>query len=165
MQTSEGDGGQGGDSRLGVGHEGCHAPGNEGGKATGLGRPVALAVGDDQLISPGLEDQLGHMLGSGNQPVAVDLQVIGHRQTFFSPAGQGRFDGLLTNAESGAAWAVLHLHSSLITPFDKGLSGELLLMMASNNTYLRRYVNGWLSQAIARGGFQRLFDHWILQKS
>jgi ABC-type amino acid transport substrate-binding protein len=73
--------------------------------------------------------------------------------------------GLLTNAESGAAWAVLHPHSSLNTPFNKVFSGELVLMMGSNNTSLRRDVNRWLSQEIARGGIQRLFDHWMLLKS
>lgn len=60
---------------------------------------------------------------------------------------------------------MLHPHSSLITRFNKVFSGELVLMMGSNNTSLRRDVNGWLSQEIARGGIQRLFDHWMLLKS
>jgi hypothetical protein len=60
---------------------------------------------------------------------------------------------------------VLHPHSSLNTPFNKVFSGELVLMMGSNNTSLRRDVNRWLSQEIARGGIQRLFDHWMLLKS
>jgi ABC-type amino acid transport substrate-binding protein len=53
----------------------------------------------------------------------------------------------------------------LNTPFNKVFSGELVLMMGSNNTSLRRDVNRWLSQEIARGGIQRLFDHWMLLKS
>ncbi len=53
----------------------------------------------------------------------------------------------------------------MITPFDKVLSGELVLMMGSINTNLRHYGSGGLRQEIARGGILGLFDHWIQLKS
>lgn len=134
----------------------------QGGKAADLGRPVELAVRDDQIISPGLEDQLGAYLGSRANPVAVNIHVLDQKEDFFAPTAGRRYDGLLTNAESGAAWAVLHPQSSLITPFGNELSSELVLMMQPDDNSLRRYVNGWISRESARGGIQRLFDHWIL---
>jgi ABC-type amino acid transport substrate-binding protein len=137
----------------------------QGGKAVGLGRPVELAVRDEAILSPGLEEQLGAYLGSRANPVAVHIQYLNQKGDFFHAAAQRHFDGLLTTAESGAAWAVIHPNNSLITPFSDELSSELVLMMGTDDTSLRRYVNGWLSREIARGGIQRLFNHWILLQS
>lgn len=134
------------------------------GKAAELGRPLELAVRDDQIISPGLEEQLGRYLGQEGHPVPVQLHVTATKEEFFSASGQQQFDGLLTTAESGASWAVLYPRTSLITPFSNELSSELVLLIGGNDSSLRRYVNGWLSREVARGGIQRLFNYWILLK-
>lgn len=136
----------------------------QGAKATELGRPVVLAVRDPDIISIGLAEDLGRFLGSDNHPVQVDLVASHNKEEFFSPQGQQRFDGLLTSAESGAAWAVMYPRTTLITPFGKNLSSELVLLIGGRDASLRRYINGWLSREIARGSVSRLFDYWILLK-
>jgi hypothetical protein len=73
-------------------------------------------------------------------------------------------DGLLTTAESGAAWAVLHPRTSLITPFSDKVSSELVWLIGGKDASLRRYINGWLSRELAQGGIDQLFQHWILLK-
>jgi len=132
------------------------------GQASRLGRPVVLAVRDPDIISRGLAEALGRYLGSEGRPVPVDLIATHNKEEFFSPQGQQRFDGMLTTAESGAAWAVMYPRTTLITPFGKDLSSELVLLIGGRDSSLRRYVNGWLSRELARGGVERLFRYWIL---
>jgi proton glutamate symport protein len=134
------------------------------GSAKHLERPVVLAVRDPDIISAGLEEELGRYFGSAQVPAQVTLVPTSTKEAFFSAAGQRRFDGLLTSAESGAAWAVMYPRTTLITPFGRDLSSELVLLIGGRDSALRRYVNGWLSRAVARGAVDRLFDHWILLK-
>ncbi|MEY3758049.1 MAG: hypothetical protein RLZZ263_1203 [Cyanobacteriota bacterium] len=136
----------------------------QGGEASRMGRPVILAVRDADIISSGLADELGRYLSSDSQPVQVELVPTSGKEDFFSAAGQQRFDGLLTSAESGASWAVMYPRTTLITPFGKDLSSELVLLIGGKDASLRRYINGWLGREIARGGIDRLFQYWILMK-
>ncbi|MEB3172625.1 MAG: transporter substrate-binding domain-containing protein, partial [Cyanobacteriota bacterium] len=136
----------------------------QGGQASQLKRPVVLLVRDPEIISSGLAEELGRYLGSDGKPVAVELVANSNKQNFFTPEGQQRFDGLLTSAESGAAWAVMHPRTTLITPFGKELNAELVLLIGGKDPTFRRYVNGWLTREIARGGIERLFRYWILLK-
>jgi ABC-type amino acid transport substrate-binding protein len=136
----------------------------QGGHSATLARPVLLAVRDPEIVSSGLAEQLGRYLGSDSKPVAVELVATSAKEDFFSPAGQLRFDGLLTSAESGAAWAVMYPRTTLITPFGKDLSSELVLLIGGRDPSFRRYINGWLSREVARGSMERLFNHWILLK-
>ena len=135
------------------------------GGASQLNRPVVLAVRDSNIISPGLAAELGRYLGTASKPVQVELVTTSNKDAFFSPRGQQRFDGLLTSAESGAAWAVLYPRTTLITPFGKDLSSELVLLIGGRDASLRRYINGWIAREVARGGVERLFNYWILLKN
>jgi proton glutamate symport protein len=134
------------------------------GQAKLLQRPVVLAVRDPDIISTGLEEELGRYLGSTVKPVPVSLIPSSSKEDFFSQEGQHRFDGLLTSAESGAAWAVMYPRTTLITPFGKELSSELVVLVGGGDPSLRRYINGWLTREVARGSVERLFRYWILLK-
>ncbi|MBD1193104.1 cation:dicarboxylase symporter family transporter [Vulcanococcus sp. Clear-D1] len=134
------------------------------GQAVQLQRPVVLAVRDPDIISSGLEQELGRYLGGPSRPVQVSLVPNSSKEDFFSPEGQRRFDGLLTSAESGAAWAVMYPRTTLITPFGRDLTSELVVLVGGADSSLRRYINGWLTREVARGGVDRLFNYWILLK-
>jgi hypothetical protein len=134
------------------------------GQAVQLQRPVVLAVRDPDIISSGLEQELGRYLGGPSRPVQVSLVPNSSKEDFFSPEGQRRFDGLLTSAESGAAWAVMYPRTTLITPFGRDLTSELVVLVGGADSSLRRYINGWLTREVARGGVDRLFSYWILLK-
>ena len=125
---------------------------------------MTLAVRDAAMISPGLQAQIAKYLGDGHRRAKVELIPIESKQDFFSTAGQRKFDGLLTTAESGAAWAVLYPRTSLITPFSDDLSSELVLLIGGQDPTLRRYLNGWLSRERAQGRIDELFNYWILLK-
>ena len=126
--------------------------------------PILLAVRDEELISPGIEQQISQYLSQGGPRRRVVIEHIPSKGAFFSGAGQTRFDGLLTSAESGASWAVIYPHTSLITPFSDDLNSELVLLIGGQDASLRRYINGFLSREQAQGGIETLFNHWILLK-
>jgi len=137
----------------------------QGGKQTSPTQPITLAVADETLISYGLEAQIAKSLGDTHQRAQVSLVPIESTTAFFTAAGQRRFDGLLVPAEAGAALAVLHPRTTLITPFGRELSSELVLMVGGRDAGFRRYLNGWLSREISLGRIQELFNYWILLKS
>lgn len=137
----------------------------QGGDGNAPTRAISLAVEDDTLISYGLEAQIAKSLGDGRQRARVKLLPIGSSAEFFTAEGQRRYDGLLTSAESGAGLAVLHPNTTLITPFGRELSAELVLMVGGRDAGFRRYLNGWLTREISLGRIQELFDYWILLKA
>jgi ABC-type amino acid transport substrate-binding protein len=126
--------------------------------------PILLAVRDEELISPGIEQQISQYLSQGGPPSRVMIEHIPSKEAFFSRAGQTKFDGLLTSAESGASWAVIYPRTSLITPFSDDLNSELVLLIGGQDASLRRYINGFLTREQAQGGIETLFNHWILLK-
>lgn len=136
----------------------------QGGDRSAPQRPISLAVEDETLISYGLEAQIAKSLGDGRQRARVKLMPIRSSAEFFTAEGQRRYDGLLTAAESGAGLAVLHPSTTLITPFGRELSAELVLMVGGRDAGFRRYLNGWLTREISLGRIQELFDYWILLK-
>lgn len=128
-------------------------------------QPITLAVEDESLISHGLEAQIAKNLGDAHQRANVNLMPIDSSAVFFSAEGQRRFDGLLVPAEEGSALAVLNPRTTLITPFGRELSSELVLLVGGRDSGFRRYLNGWLSREISLGRIQELFNYWILLKS
>ena len=125
-----------------------------------LHRPLVLAVSDPQLLGAELRDQIRNELVGPRGQLSLQLLPLASKQAFFSSAGQARFDGLLTTAEGGSGWAVLHPRTTLIAPFDDRLAGELVWAIAGDDAALRRYINAWLAREQARGQTEALFNHW-----
>ena len=126
-----------------------------------LARPLVLAVSDPQLLTGDLRDQLRSELVGPSGQLSLQLLPLADKRQFFSAAGQSRFDGLLTSAEAGSTWAVLHPRTSLIAPFADRLAGELVWAIAGDDVALRRYINAWLTREQARGQMEALFGHWV----
>jgi Na+/H+-dicarboxylate symporter/ABC-type amino acid transport substrate-binding protein len=125
-----------------------------------LGRPLRLALLDRALETPLLREQLTRRLGHGG--TSVVLVPIASKEEFFSKAGRHRFDGLLTTAEGGAAWAVVHPDTTLLAPFADALPVRLVLLIGGSDPNLADWVNGWIATQEAQGGVRRLYEHWIL---
>lgn len=126
-----------------------------------LQRPLVLAVSDPQLLSGDVREQIREELVGPGQSLSLQLLPLADKNDFFTPAGQSRFDGLLTTAEGGAGWAVLHPRTSLIAPFGDRLASELVWAIAGDDPALRRYINAWLAREQARGQMEDLFAHWV----
>jgi proton glutamate symport protein len=126
-----------------------------------LERPLRLAVSDPQLLNPELQEQIRRELVGDGGRLSVQLVPLAQKQQFFSAAGQAGLDGLLTTAEGGSAWAVLHPRTTLIAPFGDHLASELVWAVAGDDPALLRYINAWLGREQARGRTQDLFSHWV----
>ena len=126
-----------------------------------LNRPLLLAVTDSQLLVGDLRDQIRKELVGPAGRLSLQLLPLASKEEFFSPAAQARFDGMLTTAEGGSSWAVLHPRTSLIAPFDDRLGSELVWGIAADDAALRRYINAWLAREQARGQTEALFKHWV----
>lgn len=126
-----------------------------------LQRPLRIAVTDPQLLSPDWRLQLQQGLAGGRLPLSLQLTPLESKDRFFRPDGLARFDGLLTTAEGGSSWAVLHPRTTLIAPFADRLASELVWAIAGDDPALLRYINAWLARAQASGQTERLMDHWV----
>jgi proton glutamate symport protein len=126
-----------------------------------LNRPLLIAVSDPQLLTPELSDRLRQELAGSHNPLSLQILPLADKDLFFNADGQRRLDGLLTTAEGGASWAVLHPRTTLIAPFGDRLASELVWAIAGDDAALRRYINAWLAREQARGQMETLFDHWV----
>lgn len=127
-----------------------------------LDKPLRLAVSDPQLLNPELHQQIRReLVGDGGQ-LSLQLVPLAQKQQFFNSAAESDLDGLLTTAEGGSAWAILHPRTTLIAPFDNRLGSELVWAIAGDDPAMLRYVDSWLAREQSRGRTQELFNHWVL---
>jgi ABC-type amino acid transport substrate-binding protein len=130
-----------------------------------LDKPLRLGVSDPQLLNPELHQQIRReLVGDGGQ-LSLQLVPLAQKQQFFNSAAESDLDGLLTTAEGGSAWAILHPRTTLIAPFDNRLGSELVWAIAGEDPAMLRYVDAWLAREQARGRTQELFNHWVLLSS
>ncbi len=126
-----------------------------------LARPLRIAVADPQLITSSLTDRMATELGAGPGRLRLQLVPIASKLMFFTAAGERDFDALLTTAEGGSAWAVLHPRTTLLASFGDRLTSELVLLVGGDDPALHAYVDAWIAQEQGRGLMVSLFEHWI----
>ena len=124
-------------------------------------RPLRIAVSDAQLMNRLLQEQLAERLGSPLQPAPLVLVPITDKQQFFAKGSFEQMDALLTTAEGGAAWSVLYPQTSLVTPFHNELSGQMVILVAGDDSPLLLYLNTWLARARSSGALKELERYWI----
>jgi ABC-type amino acid transport substrate-binding protein len=124
-------------------------------------RPLRIAVSDAQLMNRLLQEQLAERLGSPQQPTPLVLVPITDKQQFFAKGSFQQMDGLLTTAEGGAAWSVLYPQTSLVTPFHNEISGQMVILVAGDDSPLLLYLNTWLARARSSGALKELENYWI----
>ena len=124
-------------------------------------RPLRIAVSDPQLMNRLLQEQLAERLGTAGQPAPLVLVPIADKQRFFVEGTFNQVDALLTTAEGGSAWSVLYPQTSLVTPFHADLSGQMVILVAGDDSSLLLYLNTWLARARSNGALNDLERYWI----
>lgn len=127
---------------------------------TPLERPLRLATIDRDLITPAVRDQIAAQLGAAGRPAAVTIQSISSPRDFL--ADRHRFDALITTAEGGASWAVLHPDTTMLPLFGNSLPSELVVLVGGNDRGFLDFVDDWLARQESRGRLEKLFRHWVL---
>ncbi|MEY4826440.1 MAG: hypothetical protein RLZZ430_2090, partial [Cyanobacteriota bacterium] len=126
-------------------------------------RPLVIAISDPELINEEVRDYIAKNLGASENPIQLKLVVVSNQAEFFS-SSTNRYDALLTSAEGGSTWAVLHPSYSLWTPFYNKFSSELVVISAKENHTLTDYINAWLKKTTVQELISKLYNHWIIVK-
>ncbi len=128
-----------------------------------LDRPLVIAISDPELINEEVRDYIAQNLGTSGKPIQVKLVVVSNQAEFFG-SSTNRYDALLTSAEGGSSWAVLHPSYSLWTPFYNKFSSELVIISAKENNTLTDYINSLMEKTTVQELISKLYNHWIIVK-
>ena len=124
-----------------------------------LDRPLRLAVVDRELITPAVRDQIAAQLGRPGRPAAVTIQTLPSAAAFLQQPT--RHDALITTAEGGASWAVLHPRMTMLPLFGNSLPSELVVLVGGSDRGFLDFVDDWLARQESRGRLEALFRHWV----
>lgn len=71
-------------------------------------------------------------------------------------------DALFFSVEAGSAWTLIYPNYSIVKPEGLNIKLPVSMMVAKNNTDLRRYLDNWISLKEYDGTLERLYNSWIL---
>ena len=90
----------------------------------------------------------------------MTIQSIASPQAFL--AARHRYDALITTAEGGASWAVLHPDTTMLPLFGNSLPSELVVLVGGSDRGFLDFVDDWLARQESRGRLEKLFRYWVL---
>jgi ABC-type amino acid transport substrate-binding protein len=93
--------------------------------------------------------------------VEFELVQLNSPDEFFA-ANKQDLDALITSAEIGTAFTLLHPEYALVVPEPTLWHLPLGFAAAKGNRELSKYLDGWVLGHQQRGTFQRAHKHWIL---
>jgi hypothetical protein len=73
-----------------------------------------------------------------------------------------KFDALLSSAEAGSAFAVIHPDTTMLPIFGRDLSADIVLLFPKNDETLLDFVSDWIIENQNLDLLERLRNHWIL---
>jgi ABC-type amino acid transport substrate-binding protein len=73
-------------------------------------------------------------------------------------------DAILTLAEAGMAWSLLHPQYSVVIPRPTPFRRPLAFGLAANAGRLGDFVDAWVTMQQARGNVSRAYEYWVLGK-
>ena len=73
-------------------------------------------------------------------------------------------DGLLTSAESGAYFSLLHPEYKIVNPLPEPVTIPVVYPVGFESKEFLEYVNNWIIVISKQGKVDKLYDHWILGK-
>ena len=94
----------------------------------------------------------------------LEIVPFKSERAFFESGGAG-VDALLTTAESGSAWTLLHPSFAAVVPSDRIITGPLVYPIGGRDTALKAYVDHWILIKEGDGSLKRAYDYWILGRT
>jgi Na+/H+-dicarboxylate symporter/ABC-type amino acid transport substrate-binding protein len=93
--------------------------------------------------------------------VDIELVELKSHEEFFKPSDH-EIDALLTSAEIGMAFTLLHPEYTVVVPQPTLWRVPQGFATAKGNFALSKYLDGWVATHKQMGTFQRAYNHWIL---
>jgi Na+/H+-dicarboxylate symporter/ABC-type amino acid transport substrate-binding protein len=100
-------------------------------------------------------------LGAWLPGVELELVELKSHEDFFEPSGH-KIDALLTSAEIGMAFTLLHPEYAVVVPQPTLWRVPQGFATGKGNFEVSEYLDGWVATHLQIGTFQRAYDHWIL---
>jgi Na+/H+-dicarboxylate symporter/ABC-type amino acid transport substrate-binding protein len=124
--------------------------------------PLKFAMAPPESNSSDLRRTISDRYSRPNRQRVV-FQSISTAGDFAS--GTGRADALLTTAEAGSAYAVIHPQFTMLPIFGKSLTADVVLLFEVKDRSLPDFVKNWILENNNLDLIERLENHWILYKS
>jgi ABC-type amino acid transport substrate-binding protein len=127
----------------------------------GSGDPLKIAIAPPESTSSDLRRTISDRFASPNRQ-RVLFQSISTAEDFAN--GHDSADAMLTTAEAGSAYAVIHPQFTMLPIFGKSLTAEVVLLFEGKDHSLPDFVKNWILENQNLDLMERLENHWILFK-
>jgi Na+/H+-dicarboxylate symporter len=97
----------------------------------------------------------------GEKAPNVEFVPLGSEREFFENPDL-RLDALVTSAEGGSAWTLLHPEYHVVIPDGNVIKQPLGYPMARGERELKGLLDHWVILKTRDGTIERAYDHWIL---
>jgi Na+/H+-dicarboxylate symporter len=123
--------------------------------------PFRLATHGRQETSTALHSSIELSLSGNGKHKSISFLPIQETGEFL--AGRDvKFDALLTSAEGGSAFAVIHPETTMLPIFGRDLSADMVLVFPKSDEALLGFVSDWILENQNLDLLDRLRRHWIL---
>jgi proton glutamate symport protein len=93
-------------------------------------------------------------------PRAQLVELWSERQFFEGPPEY--MDALVTSAEGGAGWTLVHPQFTVISPMTRKISVPLAFLISGKDKQLDDFLKQWIALKRLDGTIDDLYDYWIL---
>jgi len=93
-------------------------------------------------------------------PQAQLVELWSERQFFEGPPEY--MDALVTSAEGGAGWTLVHPEFTVISPMQRKISVPLAFLISGKDQELDDFLKQWIALKRLDGTIDDLYDYWIL---
>jgi hypothetical protein len=125
------------------------------------GVPLRIAIAPPESTSGDLRRTISDRYPRANRPRVV-FESIPSAEDF--ARSNAVADALLTTAEAGSAFAVIHPQFTMLPIFGKSLSADVVLLFDGKDHSLPDFVKNWILENQNLDLMERLERHWILFK-
>lgn len=120
---------------------------------------AALGAGDGLVLGIKTGSYFGYYIRQ-ILPEARIVELWSESQFFEGPPE--RMDALVTTAEGGSAWTLIHPEFAVIDPRDDETSASIAILFARADTQIAADIGTWLQLKRNDGTLRRLYEYWIL---
>jgi Na+/H+-dicarboxylate symporter len=124
--------------------------------------PLVIDYGGREYLSPELERSIRARLAARGVSTPLQFNRLEPGEGF--PTGRFELEVLLTSAEAGSAFAVLHPETSMIPVFGDALAADVCLVVPARDVSLTEFIEDWVKDNRNLDLLENLRTHWILFK-
>ena len=127
---------------------------------TDNGTPLRVAIAPPESASNELRSTIINRYSNSKHRTRIVFQPVHSYEEFAIQNSQA--DALLTTAEAGSAFAVIHPFFTMLPIFGKSLTTDIVFLFDGKDESLPAYAHDWVMENQNLDLLERLRSHWIL---